>query len=285
MHIIVLLKQVPDLVEGLQIDETGKALDCSWLRFILSEFDDHALEQALLMKEQHGGHVTVMALDRGEVDETLFTALAKGADAAVKVAGDFADGVDSRTAARLFQAIIKDRPYDLILTGVQAIDDLDGQVGAMLASYLDLPYVGVVSSLTLDEGGRAATVKKEYSGGVLAEMSVTLPAVLGIQAAAQPPRYVPVTRIRQAMKTAQIEEIPAPEVQPMAWLPQQLSARPDVGVTLADGGLQVADLAPGIHIRRLFKPEVAGGAEIISGSAEEVVSRIIGILAEKGLVR
>ncbi|MBI3950488.1 MAG: electron transfer flavoprotein subunit beta/FixA family protein [Acidobacteria bacterium] len=283
MNIIVLLKQVPDLVEELEVDESGTALDRSWLRFILNEFDDHALEQALLLKEQHGGQVKVLALDRGDVDDTLFTALAKGADWAAKITGDFDQGVDSHTAARIFQTIIADMPHDLILTGVQAIDDLDGQTGAILATYLGLPYVGVVSGIRLDDSERVATVTKEYPGGVLAEFSVKLPAVLGIQAAAQPPRYVPVARIRQAMKTAQIEEIAAPDVLAMNWMPQGLSAQPDVGVTLQDGGLPVE--GRGLPVRRMFKPEVAGHAEIISGSLEEAVSRIIDILSEKGLVR
>jgi electron transfer flavoprotein beta subunit len=284
MNIIVLLKQVPDLVEELQVDDSGQALDRSWLRFILNEFDDHALEQALLLKEQHGGQVKVFALDMGDVDDTLFTALAKGADSAAKISGDFERGFDSHMAARIFQAVVADIPYDLILTGVQAIDDLDGQAGAMLASYLGLPYVGVVSGVQVDDSARAAVIRKEYPGGMLAEFRVTLPAVIGIQAAAQPPRYVPVARIRQAMKTAQIEEIAAPEL-PGIWLPPPQGVQSGVSATLQDGGSPIEDLGPGIQVRRMFRPEAAGAAEIISGSTEEIVGRIISILSEKGLVR
>ena len=260
MDIVVLLKQVPDLVEELEVDESGKGLDRSGLKFFLNEFDDHALEQALLLKEAHGGQVKALALDSGDVDESLFTALAKGADSVAKVTGDFEGGVDSHKAARIFEGILKEAAYDLILTGVQAIDDLDGHVGAMVSSYLGLPYVGVISGVRLDEGARAATVRKEYPGGVLSEIRVQLPAVFGIQAAARPPRYVPIARIRQTMRTAKIEEVPAPESGPCS-------------------------SPPGLRIRRMLKPEVGQGAEIISGSAEEVVSRIVGILSEKGLVR
>ncbi len=89
-------------------------------------------------------------------------------------------------------------PYDLILTGVQAADDRDGQIGVLLAHYLGMPHVSVVTGVAVS-GGKV-TVHKEYGGGVIAEFDVSLPAVLGIQAARQTPRYVPVARVRQAMR-------------------------------------------------------------------------------------
>lgn len=260
MNIAVLLKQVPDLVEELGVDESGRGLDRSWLRFVLNEFDAHALEQALLLKEQVGGTVVVFALNRGEVDETLFSALAKGADSAVKITGDFDDGLDSHTAGRIFQSILGSTPYDLILTGVQTNDDVDGQVGGILAGYLHLPYVSVVSGLCISEDHKVATVRKEFPGGLLSEIAIRMPAVIGIQAASQPPRYVPIARLRQIMKTGHIKEVAA-----------------DIA--------RVNKESPGFQIRRMFKPEVTGRAEIISGSQDVIANRIIGILAEKGIVR
>jgi len=131
MHILVLLKMVPDVVEDLEIAPDGKALDLEYLRMILSESDDHALEQALLMKERHGGKVTVLALDAPEVDDALFTAMAKGADRVVKVVGMDARST-TRQAASVFAQVIRSEtgsmPADLVLTGVQAIDDLDGLI-------------------------------------------------------------------------------------------------------------------------------------------------------------
>src|SRR5574337_669326 len=85
MNIAVLTKQVPDLVEGLEIDASGRALDPNSLRYILSETDDHALEEALLIKERAGGRVEVFSLETGEVKDTLCMALAKGADQVVMV--------------------------------------------------------------------------------------------------------------------------------------------------------------------------------------------------------
>ncbi|HJZ11024.1 MAG TPA: electron transfer flavoprotein subunit beta/FixA family protein, partial [Acidobacteriota bacterium] len=210
MNIIVPLKQVPDLVEELQIDESGRDLNREWLKYKLNEFDEHALEEALLLKEELGGQVTAIALESEEIDKTLFTAAAKGADKLIKITGDFGATVSSRAAAKTLAVAIKNMPYDLILTGVQAADDRDGQLAGLLAHYLNLPHVSVVTGVKVANG--RADVHKEYSGGVMAEFEVQLPAVLGIQAARETPRYAPVSRVRQAMKQTSIEEIPAGEI-------------------------------------------------------------------------
>jgi electron transfer flavoprotein beta subunit len=257
MEILVPVKQVPDLVEELEIDESGRALDRSLLRFKLNEFDEHALEEAILLKEKHGAKVTVLLLDTGDVDETLYTCLAKGADRAIKVTGSFEEGVDSHHAARILSKLLASIAYDLILTGVQAADDRDGQVGPLLASYLGLPHVSVVSGVELAADGKSVAVKQEYSGGVMAEFEVSLPTLLGVQAAQQAPRYAPVSKVRQIMKTMKLEEAAAPEVEP-------------------EGGSLV---------KRLFKPEATGCAEIIEGNAEEVASKLLALLAQKGFVK
>ncbi|MBI2876965.1 MAG: electron transfer flavoprotein subunit beta/FixA family protein [Candidatus Tectomicrobia bacterium] len=260
MNIVVLLKMVPDVVEELVVASDGKSLDPQWLRMILNEPDGHALEQALLLKERHGGTVTVLALDAPEVDEVLFTALAQGADRAVKLAGDWT-GIRSLSAVRVFSSFLapgpgQPTPEILILTGSQAIDDLEGEAGPYLAEILDLPYLGVVSGVAIDERGKRATVIKEFAGGLRGEFELPLPAVLGIQAAEKPPRYVPVARVRSTMRSAKIETL---EISP-----------PEAPAALA--------------VDRLYKPEVVGRAEMLEGTAEEVSVRIAELLAEHGLI-
>ena len=112
MNLYVLLKMVPDTVEELNIAADGKSLDSEFLRFKLSEPDDHALEQALILKEKHGGKVTAVALDAPEVDDVLFTALAKGADRAVKIPVNVA-GLGTAAAAKVLAEIVsaEKRPY------------------------------------------------------------------------------------------------------------------------------------------------------------------------------
>src|SRR5512137_1575140 len=89
MKIAVPIKFVPDLVEELTIDPGGAALDTTWLRLIINEFDDHAVEQAILLKERGGAHVMVMTVESEGADDFLFASAAKGADQLIKLTGDF----------------------------------------------------------------------------------------------------------------------------------------------------------------------------------------------------
>src|SRR5450759_5483116 len=109
MNLFVLLKMVPDTVEELNVAPDSPALDAEFLRFKLSDPGEQALEQALLLKERHGGTVTVLALDAPEVDDAIFTALAKGTDRAVKIVG-FDAGLSTRQAARVFSQAIAHAP-------------------------------------------------------------------------------------------------------------------------------------------------------------------------------
>jgi electron transfer flavoprotein beta subunit len=253
MNIVVLAKLVPDLVEELTIDAGGAALDLTFARWIINEFDDHAVEQGILLKERGGGTVTVIAPDLEGADDVLFTAAAKGADRLIKVKGDFG-AANNHGLARTFGAIIKELQADLVLTGVQAHNDLDGSAGPLLAEGLQMPYVGYVSSVSINDG--QSTIHKEYPGGLLAEMEVTLPAVLGIQAAEQPPRYVAVSKVRQAMKTFAIEEQDASEL--------DLGGAPEIG--------------------RLFQPEATAHATMIEGSPEEVSAKLVSLFKELGVM-
>ncbi|OGO25839.1 MAG: hypothetical protein A2W33_01185 [Chloroflexi bacterium RBG_16_52_11] len=254
MDIVIPIKFVPDLVEQLEIDSTGAALDYTFMRLISNELDDHALEQALLLKERYGGTVTAIALDSGDVDETLFTAIAKGADRVIKVKGEFGEGINNHAAASVLEAVLKNVSFDLILTGTQSVDDLDGSIGALLAARLGLSYVGYVTGVTSVDGKVIA--RKEYPGGLLAEMEVWLPAVLGIQAAEKPPRYIVTSLIMQAMKTAHIEEI-------------------DAGHAEHRGAVR------GV---RMARPEAAAHAEMIAGNVGKVADALVALLKERGLL-
>ncbi len=248
MNIAVLVKQVPDVVEELGVGSDRKSLDPATVKWKLNEFDDHALEEALLLKEASGGEVTVIALDGAEVDKILFTALAKGATRAWKVAGVDAAG-GNFSAARAFAAVLRDRPAELILTGVQAADDRDGQLGPMVAALLGVPSVEVVTGVSA--AGANATLHKEFSGGVMAELEVTLPAVLGIQAAKQPPRYAPVSKVKAVQQSAKLETLAAPAA--------------------AGTGFAIVEMTP---------PEHGKGAEMLDGVAE-----LMKVLESKGVIR
>lgn len=254
MDIVVVVKLVPDLVEEIEIAEDGKSLDMEWLRLIINEFDDHALEQAILIKEQTGANITVISPELEGVDDILYTAAAKGADRLIKMVGEFEEDSNNHAFSRALSGVIKDIEPDLVLIGVQANNDLDGAAGPMLAELLGFPYVGYISGLSIDNG--KAISMKEYPGGLGAEMEVNLPAVIGIQAAEEPPRYVAISKVRQAMKTSTIEEI------------------------------EVVDLdnIGGADITSMYLPESGDRAIMIEGDEEEVAGKLVQLFKELGVM-
>lgn len=254
MKMLVPMKLVPDVVEELVIAEDGARLDREAIALKLNEWDEHALEQALLTKESAGGEVIVVAAETGDVDEALFTAIAKGADRAIKLVGDgLEQGLSNRQYAEILRTVVDETRPDLILTGVQANDDLDGQLSTWLSGLLDYPFATVVSNVEVS-GGKMQ-VKKEFPGGVIATLSLQTPAVVGVQVAPMPPRYAPISRVRQVMKSTTLEEV---EI-----------AVPDT---------------PGLNVIRLAVPISDGHAEMIEGESEEKADRVITILRERGIL-
>jgi electron transfer flavoprotein beta subunit len=255
VRIVVPMKAVPDLVEEIELtaDETG--IDREFLTFVLNEWDAQALEEALLVKDAAGAEVVAVGLASDpDIDQVLYTAIAKGADAAVTIAAD-GDVTQTTDRAALLAGYLADEPADLIVTGVQAADDLDGQLPPMLAAHLGLPHVSVVVSIEAD--GEQIRVRQEFAGGRAHELAVALPAVIGVQAARQAPRYAPITRIRQAMQAGGL---------------RQVQASPAAAV-------------PAPAVRRMYRPEQTGHAQMLAGGADEVAAAIVDLLGGRGLVK
>ena len=250
MNIVVAIKHIPSIADDLPVK--GNNIDFDSVDFVLNEFDEQSLEQAVLVKEAVGGTVTVVGVDLiGELDNVLHLALAKGADKAVKVTAD-EPGADSHMQARWLAEAIRGLSPDIVFTGVQASNDLDGQIGPMIAAYLDMPYIGGVSAVEAADG--TAIVTKEFAGGMAGKYSVRLPMVVGVQAASKPPRYAPISKVRQIAQTATIEKV-AP-----------------AGETIA-----------GLAIKKMAPPVMTGHAEMIEGSAKEIAAKIVELLKGKGL--
>jgi electron transfer flavoprotein beta subunit len=251
MHVMVALRLVPDTAEEFELAADNKDIDREWIGFKLNEFDDHALEEAVLLKEKHGAKVTAVALDGEGIDRLLQTALARGADQVAKIAHEVSPPVPAPAAASMFGAAAKNLECDLILTGVQTGEDLFGQLAPSLAAVLDWPQVSAVSNTKVDEG--AVIVQQEYSGGFAAIHSVRIPAVLGIQTASAPPRYVSGSRLREVM-SAKIQTLEL-DVK----LPSTVSEIVAVGF-----------------------PESAARADMVEGDADVVADRLAAFLQERG---
>ena len=248
MKIVVPLNLVPDLVEDLEVDSSGTRLHEDSIKLKLNEFDDYALEEALLLKESTGGEVIALALDGEGADKVLFTALAKGANQAVRLTGAPSD-LSSRALGRVFATAAATLGAELILTGVQSVADLEGQIGPAMAAVMDIPCINVVTEISVLAG--VTQVQKEYAGGVTATFEVDLPVVIGVQAARQPPRYAPVSKVRQIQQSATIVELAA-------------SGPGD------ESSVKVAAMAP---------PQTGAGAKMLDGAEGIMV-----ILKEKGVI-
>lgn len=196
MHIVVALRLVPDLTGDTELSADGKDIDREWIDIKLNEFDDHALEEALLLQETAGAEVTAVAINQDGADRQLQTALARGANKAFKINAQDGVPLSSRATAALFSAAAKQLQADLFVTGVQTPEDITGQLASIVGALLDWPCVNAVSSIAASGAGIVA--EQEYSGGHSATFEVQLPAVCGVQTASQPIRYVSGSKLRQA---------------------------------------------------------------------------------------
>jgi electron transfer flavoprotein beta subunit len=252
MNIAVAVRLMPKAGEELEVDSSGTDIDREIVEMAISEFDDQALEEAVLVKEATGATVTAVGLKADGIEQALRVAYARGADRVVIVDAGEIDPYDSRTAALAFAAAFRELAPDLVLIGVQTPSEVFGQTAPLLAVALGWPQANVVVGVSVADG--TARVVQEYAGGRLAVLGLQLPAVVGVQSASAPPRYVSMTRLRQAMTEASAETL-------------------EVSVEAPAGGSTIVSLA---------RPEPQIGATMLEGDAEEVASQIVAVLRERG---
>jgi electron transfer flavoprotein beta subunit len=257
LNIIVCIKRVPQTAEAeVRVDSSGKDIEKERLTFDINEYDAYALEEAVLFKEKFGGTVTALTVGDAESQEVLRIALAKGADNAIRVkAEDFGD-LDALKTARMLQAAIARRPYDIIFCGAIATDDAYSQVGMILGQLLEIPHATLVTKIEARDG--KADIHRELEGGLIEHLEMSLPAVVGVQSGINVPRYASLIAIRKAAK----KEIEA----------------------LGPAELGLEDLTLNAEIEKLFVPPVTKQAEILSGEPAEISDRVAAIVKEKGLL-
>jgi electron transfer flavoprotein beta subunit len=263
MHIVVCTKHTPDSEAKMSVDEAGNV---SWGEspLIINPWDEYAVEEALQLRNQHGGTVTVISMGPEEALEALKHAVAMGCDKAVRIWDDACTGSDTlATSYVLAQVIEKIGDVDLILLGKSAIDAETWQVGPALAKRLGIPaLMYVIRIAELDPDGKSITVERLLEEGRQV-VSAPLPAVVGTTKGINEPRYTSFIGIRKAAKM----EYPA-------W-------------TLADVGAEtdkVGAAGSGVRWPEVFTPPAREGeAEIIAGETVEESARLLveKLLAEK----
>jgi len=211
MKIAVCIKQVVTREWQLRVNDSK-----TWIRdqdasFELNEPDAYALEEALRLKEKHGGEVVVCSAGPGRAAQVLREALARGADRAIHVESDALASADAFVIADALAAAIRDESFDLVLTGLQSDDQGFGQVGVVLAERLGMPHATIIMEVQVESSptgsghpstgsGRGLRVKRELEGGWFQWMTLPLPALLTIQSGINQLRYATLKGIMAAKK-------------------------------------------------------------------------------------
>jgi len=196
MKILVGIKQVPDTESKIKIGSDGRSLDESGVKWILSPYDEYALEQALLIREAGEGEVVLVSAGP-ERAQAIRQGLAMGADRAVLVKDDRYDRADGLTRAKALAAVARAENAELILLGKYGVGTDEGQTGPMLAELLGWPHVSAITKLEL--GGDGFTAEREIEGATEVQQG-TFPAVLTCEKGLNEPRYPSLKGIMQAKK-------------------------------------------------------------------------------------
>lgn len=249
MKIIVCLKQVPKNDSVLRINEQGTWIQDRDLTYEINESDAYALEEALQLKEKHGGEVVALSLGPQRVQSVIKEALARGADRGLHLEDTLFEGLDAFGVAKVIAGAAKTDPFDLLLTGLQSDDYGFAQTGVIVAELLGLPHATIVMDVASQDGG--LRVKRELEAGYFQWVSLPSPAVLTIQSGINTLRYATLKGI-MASKKKEIRKLDA-----------------------ATLGLTASDLSPKQKITRIYFPQKTKQTQIIEGTPAEAAGRLL----------
>jgi len=244
MKIIVCIKQVPARDALLRVDESGRWIDEADLGFEINEPDAYALEEALQLREKHGGEVVVVSAGPPRAIQTIREALAKGADRAIHIETEPTARYDPLALARLLAQAIRSEQPDLILTGLQADDLGYGQTGVVLAEVLGLPHATIVMAAEKTDSG--IRVRRELEAGWFQNVDMPLPALLTIQSGINKLRYATLMGIKRA-KTKEIRAV-----------------KPESAAEV-----------PRATVERVYPPPKSKQTEMLTGNAREAAAKLV----------
>ncbi len=257
MKIVVCVKYVPDTAIKIKIAPGGKEIDLADVPFVVNPYDEFAVEEALKIKEKHGGEVTVVGAGAEQATAGLRTCLAMGADAAILVSDPSLEKSDSFIIGTVLAQVCRDLNPDLILFGKHAIGVDNGQVPAVVAEKLGFPQVSVVTKLDIQDKNFRAQRDIE---GAREIVEGSLPAVFTTQKGLNVPRYASLKGIMAAKK-------------------KQIAIQ-----TVNSLGLSAEDLKGRISIEQVSMPPSRPPGKILKGEVSEVASELIKLLHEEAKV-
>jgi electron transfer flavoprotein beta subunit len=259
MKIAVCIKQVITREWQLRVNESKNWIRDQDASFELNEPDAYALEEALRLKEKHGGEVVVVSAGPARAAQVLREALARGADRAIHVESDALAAADAFVIADALAGAIRDEQFNLVLTGLQSDDQGFGQVGVVLAEKLGMPHATIIMEVQASEPSTASgqaglRVKRELEGGWFQWMSLPLPALLTIQSGINQLRYATLKGI-MAAKKKEIRKVPF-----------------------------AGAMAPAQKIVSIYFPEKGKKTQMLSGSPGEAAKALVQKLRDEARV-
>jgi len=246
MKIIVAIKQVPVRDSQLRVEASGRWIQEADLSFEINEPDAYALEEALQLKEKHGGEVIALCAGPGRAAQTIREALAKGADRAIHIEEENLNSLDTLGVAKLLAGAVKAENPDLILTGLQSDDLGYGQTGVVLAELMGIASSTII--MQVEVNGNSIRVKRELEDGWFQHITMPLPAVLTIQSGINKLRYATLMGIKKA-KLKEIKKI-----------------------TLAELGTAAA---PTATIEKIYVPHKSKQTQIFEGDAKTAAAKLV----------
>ena len=259
LNILVPVKSVMDVELNIRVRE-GRVVE-DGMNYILSKWDENAVEGALVLKEKLGGEVTVVSIGPERAAETLRKALAMGADKAIHVNDPVAEGSDSFGIARILQKVAGKGAYDLVLAGRQAQDTDLGATGPALASLLDWPLVVNVLEVAAEASGKLTVHRQGHAGREVLE--VQLPAVLTANDSMNEPRLASLRGIMQAKKK-----------------PFDTLKLADLGLT----GQDVGAAAARTQVLEFMPPAGRAAGKKFEGDPAEITKQVVDLLANEAKI-
>jgi electron transfer flavoprotein beta subunit len=255
MNILVCLKQTFDTEERIVLEDGQISED--GVEFVINPYDEYAVEEAIKLKEEHGGEVTVITVGPERAEQALRTAMAMGADKGIIVDSEDLEDADEYTIAKILAEVIKEQEYDLILCGYMAVDDGSAQVGPRLAELLGIPHISTITKLTID--GENVEVEKDVEGDVEVIQS-KLPILLTAQQGLNEPRYPSLPGIMKAKK------------------------KPLERLDLDDLDLDEDDIEAKTETLEVFLPPKKEAGKILEGELSDQVKELVQLLRNEAKV-
>lgn len=256
MKIYVLLKRTFDTEEKITIN--NGVIDDQGAAFIINPYDEYAIEEAIRLKDQHGGNITVISIGTEEAEKELRTALAMGCDQAVLInTEDDLEESDPYTTSTILAHYFKENEFDIILGGNVSVDKSSGQIGPRLAELLDIPYITTITKITID--GKTAIVERDVEGDSEI-LETSLPLLVTAQQGLNEPRYPSLPGIMKAKKKT-LEEL-----------------------ELDDLHLDENDVAPKSMTIEVYLPPKKEAGKMLEGGLESQVKELLQLLRSEAKV-